>query len=791
MSLFRLVEWVSHTIPNTSTVLNASFFQERALIKFYHIQFNWYRNINFESNYGGFIILLLDQLIVGGEDGQIQIMDPGFRENSNHVLVTAETKYPILEMASDNFLPSMENILAVLSPTKLTYYASSEDTHASLDEIFSHSFTTSAWNMCVIPIEDSPSQILVQSIDCKLSLFQGDQCVFSLVPLRALQPGPIGYCQSTQTLFVANNGFLAAIKFSLMSSGSQKKINYDWSFNLGDTAIKMEVTEGMKPTTIILCRRHVSAFNSAGSVVWQIRLEAVGMAMCLYKSLQINNTQFNRLIVATADDTLLIFKDNQLIWNCNSQMSPVGLLVCSYNKSYENVITMLGSNGKIVIGYLGTEPSLYKVPDDKLIINYAERAEQFKALEQKIRETDIAGGAVKRKEGIQMKLSIGEMGKRTIEPNAASNAPYCNVVVDFSELHNVSKLHINILSECACPSNQVLLNVGSSQSTASLQIQFYVGSKKSPTSNKVTIAAHCVFSQISVTKTIELPFKTLFEETQVDRNAKYKVTIDTAGGNSNLKTHKQSVSPFMVPIRLSQFLLLINQIYFLFFTAFSVIYPKKGKQIRKIKIFLGYSSCRYRYRIQSEHVSLLQIAAKELVSRIQNEVKGMEIGGVIPFEYMRETLDDIQELEAKRKEDSKVIDCRMKEVRAIESLSLNSCKTGNMGNLQAMDALFDKSYRELLDAMDSYNILTTKIENEKATLNSLFQLAADLSRLSRVETILSGSFWTNTQQSLRDRLQWAVRTDRGKEMAMIEKLCEHSAKELPKIKEEEEEGNVE
>lgn len=103
--------------------------------------------------------------------------------------------------------------------------ASPDETLASLDEIFSHSFSTSAWNMCVIPIEESTPQILVQSIDCKLSLFQGDQCVFSMVPLRALQPGPIGYCQTTQTLFVANNGFLAAIKFSLMSSGSQKKIN--------------------------------------------------------------------------------------------------------------------------------------------------------------------------------------------------------------------------------------------------------------------------------------------------------------------------------------------------------------------------------------------------------------------------------------------------------------------------------------------------------------------------------------------------------------------------------------
>ena len=41
----------------------------------------------------------------------------------NHVLVTTQTKYPIMEMASDVFLSTMDRILAVLSPTKLTYYA--------------------------------------------------------------------------------------------------------------------------------------------------------------------------------------------------------------------------------------------------------------------------------------------------------------------------------------------------------------------------------------------------------------------------------------------------------------------------------------------------------------------------------------------------------------------------------------------------------------------------------------------------------------------------------------------
>uniref|UniRef100_A0A8R1EIE7 PHTB1_C domain-containing protein n=1 Tax=Caenorhabditis japonica TaxID=281687 RepID=A0A8R1EIE7_CAEJA len=191
-------------------------------------------------------------------------------------------------------------------------------------------------------------------------------------------------------------------------------------------------------------------------------------------------------------------------------------------------------------------------------------------------------------------------------------------------------------------------------------------------------------------------------------------------------------------------------------------------------------------------MSLLQVVSKDLVRRVFEAVPdGLQVGGNVPYEYIRETLDAIQELEAKRAEDSKKMDCRMKEVRAIEALSLNSCKTGNMTNLPALDALFDQSYRVLLDSMESYNKLSDKISTQKCTLNSLFQLAADLSKLQNVDTTLSSDFWTNTQQSLRERLQWALRTERGNEMAMIEKLCEHTEKELPRIREEKEEEEEE
>lgn len=68
-------------------------------------------------------------------------------------------------------------------------------------------------------------------------------------------------------------------------------------------------------------------------------------------------------------------------------------------------------------------------------------------------------------------------------------------------------------------------------------------------------------------------------------------------------------------------------------------------------------------------------------------------------------LQKILQLQTKKKEDSKKIDCRTKEVRAIEALSLNSCKTGNMGNLPSLDALFDKSYREVMEIVNNLKLI--------------------------------------------------------------------------------------
>ncbi|KIH47609.1 hypothetical protein ANCDUO_22328 [Ancylostoma duodenale] len=142
-----------------------------------------------------------------------------------------------------------------------------------------------AYNMCTVP---SPTtlQILVQSVGCVLTLYQGDQCVFSRSPLPALHPGPLSYCYPSSSLVTSNGGRLHSVKFSLLAGlgNTGKRVTFDWTFHLGDTCIDMamEDTPPIQPSIICLCRYTVYCLTTGGTVRWQIRLEQVGTALMVY-----------------------------------------------------------------------------------------------------------------------------------------------------------------------------------------------------------------------------------------------------------------------------------------------------------------------------------------------------------------------------------------------------------------------------------------------------------------------------------------------------------------------------
>ncbi|VDN31084.1 unnamed protein product [Cylicostephanus goldi] len=146
MSLFRISEWYTNLYPAASCIAVGNLVENR------------------------------DQLIIGGEDGLLIVLDPGGAEK-DPVMLEQQTGKPIIDILIGEFLPSIGPILAVLSPRALSYFRLSYDaadaSRTKLEAMFTHEIAEHAYNMCTIP---SPTtlQILIQSVGCVLTLYQGE-----------------------------------------------------------------------------------------------------------------------------------------------------------------------------------------------------------------------------------------------------------------------------------------------------------------------------------------------------------------------------------------------------------------------------------------------------------------------------------------------------------------------------------------------------------------------------------------------------------------------------------------
>uniref|UniRef100_A0A0K0DA27 MMS1_N domain-containing protein n=1 Tax=Angiostrongylus cantonensis TaxID=6313 RepID=A0A0K0DA27_ANGCA len=90
--------------------------------------------------------------MVGGEDGVLTVLDPGGNEKEP-VLTCQQVGRPIIDIIIGDFLSTS-------GPTKI-------------EELFSHEMTEHAYNMCLVPSQTT-QQILVQSVGCVLTLYQGN-----------------------------------------------------------------------------------------------------------------------------------------------------------------------------------------------------------------------------------------------------------------------------------------------------------------------------------------------------------------------------------------------------------------------------------------------------------------------------------------------------------------------------------------------------------------------------------------------------------------------------------------
>ncbi|KAJ1373160.1 hypothetical protein KIN20_035501 [Parelaphostrongylus tenuis] len=702
--------------------------------------------------------------MVGCEDGVLTVLDPGGNDKEP-VLVSQQVGKPIIDIIIGDFLPTSGPIMAMLSPWGLSYfsmyYDASDLSRTKIEELFSHEMTEHAYNMCLIPSQTT-QQILVQSVGCVLTLYQGEQCVFSRSPLPALHPGPLSYCYPSSSLVTSNGGRLHSVKFSLLAGlgNTAKRVTFDWSFHLGDTCIDMAIEDShsVQPSIICLCRYAVFCFTTGGSVRWQIRLETVGTALMVY-NVGKESTSI-RFCVATSAHTLLVFADTKLMWNCQTEDTVISLKLSNYNSTYQYVLSMLSTEGRVFIGYLGTEPNLYKVPPlESRFVDFKAKIKEMREIEASIKDIGQAGS--EKKSAFVIKCFPGELEKATVEHNVKNDAPVCPLTVSLQGVESAANVKINVRSTMQTTSRQFVIE--RSGDSGSVKIPFFVGDNM-PVSTTVHLAAHCSETQATSFASIRLPLTAMFTEASPERNASYKLTLDSDRPCADLNTlfrEFQTENPTSIGFRVHGY------------DATAAIFTANKSN---------------RYRIQTDYPQLLNVVVTELVERLRDTQGNVQLHANVPMSYITIKLEELVELESKANVEEKVITNRSREIRAIEALVLNRTTNTKPQTFDNIDILYNDAHDQLFTAIDELSSIRVKIQEAQLALSSLFDLAALLLNRDGSEIALNGLFITDTPQSIEERLLWAsqVSSDASHAVAI---LCQQQRKYLPQIKEDGDEAN--
>lgn len=371
----------------------------------------WSTSIAGEYDVGGLVCGSLDRhdggsmIATGSFGGLLRIYSPSRREyKADDLILEEDLDYPILQMKMGKFLAGSDDMaLAVLHPRKLTVYELSKGTLENDDDdggttvykLEKHYDNLlgldgehfSAFCMCTGVFGNGGGQemIIVQSIDGKLQIFEGQNLVFTRQFVDCLYPGPLEYLQSLDAFVTVNTACEAqCVRYQNFVS-SQKDIGansdaggktgsfgitamksnvFEWSTVVGEHCLYvfsgMFVGQGdndrnNKQTGVELMlvgESSLHVLSDGGRLKSQKKLDQNPVCACSYPS---GTGILDNLAVATQEGNLHIFSELCLIWAARLDSVPVALTIAGF-ADHDGMIVALDETGRLSISYLGTRP---------------------------------------------------------------------------------------------------------------------------------------------------------------------------------------------------------------------------------------------------------------------------------------------------------------------------------------------------------------------------------------------------------------------------------------------------
>jgi Bardet-Biedl syndrome 9 protein len=367
------------------------------------------------------------KIITGSHQGKLRMYCAKQKEyRIEDLILEKHMEAPILQLAAGRFVQGTREIsLALLHPQKLAVYMiSAVSSGGSVNyynetKAYEHTLARPAFNFChgsFGGIKEDRHYICVQSLDGVLSFFEQDAFAFSrMLSPNFLVPGPLCYMPKIDSFIICSNSMcIEAYRYNVLASAadnvdqepgregtSGKKVQVDWSTNIGEHAQHIEVTRFSRtlPTSqqeiLVVGEHSVFTIKENGGIRLQKRLCEYNISSATGYPLPPETPEapiMHNVLLGTHTGHLMVFKEMQLVWCARLQgMVPVQTYVAPI-AGIRGMIVCMDNKGKVMVCYMGTDPPTASLVNTEMKeLNYDEMEEEHQDLLRIIRQTHGEG----------------------------------------------------------------------------------------------------------------------------------------------------------------------------------------------------------------------------------------------------------------------------------------------------------------------------------------------------------------------------------------------------------------
>ncbi|XP_031552881.1 protein PTHB1-like [Actinia tenebrosa] len=696
-----------------------------------------------------------DKVIVGSYHGILRIYNPKEAQfKAEDLMLEIQLQQAILQVESGKFISGSDKIqLAVLHPRKLAVYAISSvsgavehGTHYSLNMVYEHILERSAFNMTYGPFGGVKGKdfICVQSLDGVLSFFEQESFGFSRFIPSFLLPGPLAYVAKTDSFALCTSSrTVDSYKYQTLAVAtdannkedignkklSGKKLTVDWSTNIGENTIDMQVfgSQTTPLSIVVLGERSLFCLKDDGTIRFMKKLEFNPSSFVAYESVKEGSVS---MLVGTHTKSLLVYQDVTLSWAAQLPHIPVAVKVAKF-PNIEGVIVTLDEVGFLQCSYLGTDPSMMVTPaPEARDINYEEADSEMRDLQKVIRESTISSEILPRTQQkedllirVQVPLTLDKVSQSMVDEADEDSCPSITITIMLESLalrpiENVV-LSINASAPIMCNRSSIVFPIiGDRNEPVVAEVAFYSRGGMIPSNLDAHITATYLTSSDAprvAQHKVELPLNLVCKGAQPVKNATYKLTIETNKAPVNLaELFPEMVDDAVIPL-----------------SALAMQY-NGGPTVTILA-----SKTSQRYRIQCDAFEGMWLVLYELVKRLEAHYKKIRDNvafrasfmGPLPLQEYYELVDAHFEQRQHQVRYREILAQRAQQFRSIQRRLLTRFKDKTPAPLSNLDTLLDGTYRQLLALSEAEEECERAIEQCSVALSCATRLINFLIKL--------------------------------------------------------------